>query len=67
MLAFVAASVLGAFGHGLFSERTLANPDWSVEIHYEPVVRFGAPTNVILDNLMTERSQVLPASPVGRG
>jgi len=49
MVAFIAANVLGLFGRGLFSERTLANPDHSIELHYEPVVRFGAPTQILLD------------------
>lgn len=49
MVAFIAANVLGLFGRGLFSERSRANDDGTIAIRYEPVVRFGASTDVVLD------------------
>jgi len=49
MLAFVLVCALGLLGHGPFSERDLANSDGSIRIHYEPVVRFGAPTIIRFD------------------
>lgn len=49
MAAFLAVSVLGLFGQGLFSEREAANADASIKLRYEPVVRFGAPTKVQFD------------------
>ncbi len=49
MLGFVLVCAAGLLGHGPFSERELANGDGSIRIHYEPVVRFGAPTIIRFD------------------
>ena len=46
MVFFVAACALGLFGHGLFSVRSKANADGTIAIEYEPVVRYGAPTDI---------------------
>ena len=49
MLLFVLACVLGLLGQGPLSQRSAANPDRSIVMRYEPVVRYGAPTAIVLD------------------
>ncbi|WP_237479217.1 hypothetical protein [Lichenibacterium dinghuense] len=49
MLAFVAVCGLGLLGQGPLGERNAANVDRSISIRYEPVVRHGAPTTILLD------------------
>lgn len=49
MAAFVVVCVLGFLGQGLFSEKIVANSDRSIVMHYEPTVRYGAPTTILLD------------------
>lgn len=49
MLVFVLACLLGLLGQGIFSERSAANADRSIVLRYEPVVRYGAPTAILLD------------------
>jgi hypothetical protein len=48
MLVFVGAALAGLMGHGPFSHRSLAASDGSLRVDYEPVARFGTPTQITL-------------------
>ena len=49
MLVFLVVCGLGLLGQGPFSKRVARNHDESIVMHYEPVVRFGSPTTILLD------------------
>lgn len=49
MLAFVVVCGLGLLGQGPLGEKVIADRDGAIALHYEPVVRYGAPTTIMLD------------------
>lgn len=49
MAAFVAACSLGLLGHGPFSIHEARNADDTIRVAYEPIARYGAPTNISFD------------------
>lgn len=46
--ALLIAAILGAFGSGLLGGRTAGSPAEGLQVHYDPLARLTAPTEIIV-------------------